>query len=220
MKSCSYSIHAILLIVFCLSGNIFAQGESLPMRISLFGGMVFPQGDFGTNSMDKGGYAKTDFGGMIEMSKRLKGKARWVTSISLDANKLDVSAMESQSGNIHITGGSYTTIWAMTGIGLETSSSSNIKVYIIVQGGMLISSVPDISYYAENVPIKQTTALGNAFAFGFGGGVIINKINFGLRCYTGEPEYEQTVTYGRYSHTANDEMRTTVLQLMIGINFL
>ena len=96
MKSSSHSVHAILLILLCLSGSIFAQGESLPTRISLFGGMVFPQGDFGATSGEKGGYAKKDFGGMIEISKTLNGKAHWVTSVSLDVARKLVDALEKE----------------------------------------------------------------------------------------------------------------------------
>lgn len=195
MKNSMCSVRFLLFIVLLLSNNIFAQEEIPPVRFSLFGGIVLPQGDFSSTSGEKGGYASTGFGGMIEMSKNLNENVNWVTSVSLDINSMDANTMTSQWGQGTITGGNYVTTWAMTRIGFESVASPTVRVYGVGQVGLLFSSFPDITLPYGGQSITQTTKMGNAFAFGFGVGLIINKLNVGLRYYTGEPEYEQTATY-------------------------
>ncbi|MDP3148905.1 MAG: hypothetical protein Q8N83_07220 [Ignavibacteria bacterium] len=219
MKNSMCSVRFLLFIVLLFSNSIFAQEETSPLRFSLLGGVVLPQGDFGATSGEKGGYASTGFGGMIEMSKNLNENVNWVTSVSLDMNSIDDNTMESQWGGGTITGGNYVTTWAMTGIGFESAASPTVKVYGVGQVGLLFSSFPDITMSSGGVSITQTTTMGTAFAFGFGGGIKIDKINIGLRYYTGEPEYEQTATYMGVTGTAKVKMPATVLQLMLGINF-
>jgi len=219
MKSSSYSGSALLFVLLFISSSVFAQDEPAPLRISLFGGMALPQGDFSATSGEKGGYAKTGFGGMLELSNTLSERANWVTSVALNVNSIDEATMTSQWGQGTITGGKYVTTWAMTGIGFESAASPTVRVYGVGQLGLLFSSFPDITMFYGGQSITQTTKMGTAFAFGFGAGLIINKLNVGLRYYTGEPEYEQTATYMGVTGTAKVKMPATVLQLMIGINF-
>lgn len=219
MKNSMCSVRFLLFVVILLSNSIFAQEETSPMRFSLLGGIVLPQGDFGSTSGEKGGYASTGFGGMLEMSKNLNENINWVTSVSLDMNSIDDNTMTNQWGHGTVTGGNYVTTWTMTGIGVESVASPTVKVYGVGQVGLLFSSFPDITMSSGGQSITQTAKMGTAFAFGFGAGLIINKLNVGLRYYTGEPEYEQTATYMGVTGTAKVKMPATVLQLMIGFNF-
>lgn len=219
MKSSGYLVRILLFVVILLSSSVFAQDEKPPVRFSLSGGIVMPQGDFGSTSGEKGGYASTGFGGMLEMSKNMNENINWVTSVSMDINSMDANTMTNQWGHGTVTAGNYVTTWVMTGIGIESVASPTVKVYGVGQIGLLFSSFPDITLSSGGQSITQTAKLANAFAFGIGAGLMINKLNVGLRYYTAEPEYEQSATYMGYTGTAKVKMPAAVLQLMLGVNF-
>jgi hypothetical protein len=188
------------------------------MRFSLYGGASLPQGDFGSTNGDKAGYAKTGFCVMIEGSKNLNESLNWISSVSLALNSLDESEMENKLSGFTVSSGNYITTWVMTGVGFETVASPSVKIYGIGQIGLLLSSFPDIKLSSGGTSITQTTKMGTSFAYGFGAGVIITKINIGIRYYSGEPEYEQTASYGNVTGSAKVKMPATVLQLLIGFN--
>jgi len=82
---------------------------------------------------------------------------------------------------------------------------------------VLVTSYPDISLNYSGMNIDQETDMGTAFAYGFGGGVIINNINLALRYYSGEPEFTQTASYGGLEQKAKVKLSITNLELLIGI---
>ena len=219
MKNSTYYLVFVLVLVFILSSNICAQENVTSKRLSLYGGAALPQGDFSSTNSDKAGYAKTGFCAMIEVSKFLNESINWTSSISLAINSLDESSLEDQLSGMTVTSGSYITTWAMTGIGFEKTVSPTVKIYGLGQIGLLLSSFPDIKLSYGGESITQTTKLGTAFAYGFGAGVIINRINIGIRYYSGEPEYEQSASYSGVSGTAKVKMPATILQLLVGFNF-
>lgn len=208
----------ILFLLFTFSNSVFAQDNTNQMRFSLYGGAALPQGDFSSTNGDKAGYAKTGFCVMIEGSKNIAESINWVSSVSLASNSLDESEMESKLSGISVSSGNYFTTWAMTGVGFETVASTSVKIYGAGQIGLLLSSFPDITLSSGGTSITQTTKMGTAFAYGFGVGMIINKINIGIRYYTGEPEYTEKASYGGISNTYKAKLPATVLQLLIGFN--
>lgn len=218
MKNSTYYFSFVLFLVFILSNNILAQENISPFHFSLYGGAALPQGDFSSTNGDKAGYAKTGFCAMIEGSKNIAESINWVSSVSLASNSLDESEMESKLSGISVSSGNYITTWFMTGIGFETVASPSVKIYGIGQIGLLLSSFPDITLSSGGTSITQTTEMGTAFAYGFGVGVIINKINVGIRYYSGEPEYTETASYAGVTNTFKAKLPATVLQLLIGFN--
>jgi hypothetical protein len=218
MKNLSYYFGMILFLLFTFSNSVFAQDNTNQMRFSLYGGAALPQGDFSSTNGDKAGYAKTGFCVMIEGSKNIAESINWVSSVSLASNSLDESEMESKLSGISVSSGNYFTTWAMTGVGFETVASTSVKIYGAGQIGLLLSSFPDITLSSGGTSITQTTKMGTAFAYGFGVGMIINKINIGIRYYTGEPEYTEKASYGGISNTYKAKLPATVLQLLIGFN--
>ena len=224
--------YSILFLLLISGSNAFAQENTSSIHFSLLGGLSLPQGDFGSTANakneDKAGFANTGFCAMVEGSKNLNESIMWVSSLSLALNSMDESVGRSRYSEEKATVGSYLTSWAMTGIGYETAISPTINIYGTGQIGLLLSSVPDVEassgYSASS--FKVTTKMGTSFAYGFGGGIKINKINIGIRYYTGEPEYEESEVYSYstagYSSSSTDTRKVqrpaTVLLLMIGIN--
>lgn len=212
----------LLLAFFLLTSNCaFAQEEveriSL-MKFSLYGGASLPQGDFGSTSGQKAGYGKSGFCAMIEGSKILSPNIFWSSSVSLSVNSLDETEIQKQLGGIPVSAGRYVTTWIMTGLKFGAPTSENAGIYGIGQIGILFSSFPDITLSYMDQSITQTTKPAAAFAYGFGAGVQFDKINIGLRYYTGEPEYKQSASSGEYSGSAKVSLPATLLQLMLGIS--
>ena len=230
MKNSMCYFCSVLFLFLILGSNASAQESTSSMHFSLFGGLSLPQGDFGGTEKDndKAGFAKTGFCAMAEGTKNLNENVLWVSSLSIALNSMDESAMQSlHYAPYQVTAGSYLTSWAMTGIGYETVISPTINLYGVGQIGLLLSSFPEVNAEQAEYTWKYTTKMGTSFAYGFGCGIKINKINVGLRYYSGEPEYEQTETqtndniysysYGTYTSTKKVKMPATVLQLLIGI---
>jgi len=218
MKKLTYYLSIVLFLLFTFSNIVFAQESITPLRFSLYGGAALPQGDFSSTNGDKAGYAKTGFCVMIEGSKNIAESINWVSSVSLASNSLDESEMESKLSGISVSSGNYITTWVMTGVGFETVTSPSVKIYGSGQIGLLLSSFPDITLSFGGTSVTQTTEMGTAFAYGFGVGIIINKINIGIRYYTGEPEYTEKASYGGITNTFKAKLPATVLQLLIGFN--
>ena len=238
MKNSMCYFCSVLFLLLILGSNSFAQESTSSMQFSLFGGLSLPQGDFGSTANakneNKAGFANTGFCAMVEGSKSLNENVMWVSSLSLALNSMDEDAIKSDyfNSDYSVTAGSYLTVLAMTGIGYETAISPTIDIYGLGQIGLLLSSVPDIkgtiaNYSSGNLDVNITTKMGASFAYGFGGGIKINKINIGLRYYSSEPEYEITgnSTYTSGSYTSKDtktekfKKPVTVLQLLVGFNF-
>jgi hypothetical protein len=203
-------------LIFC--NNVFSQDTPSNVRFNLFGGAAFPQGDFGSTSGQKAGYASTGYSGMLEGSMVLSDEIILVSSVLVAVNSLDASSIEDKISPIRVSAGSYFTTWPMAGIGIETAVSPSVKIYGLAQVGLLISSFPDITLSYQGESITQTTKTATAIGLGIGAGFIINKINLGMRYYSAEPEYEQTASYSGVSNTAKVKLPASVLELLIGFN--
>jgi hypothetical protein len=113
----------------------------------------------------------------------------------------------------------YVTKWIMTGFGFELPLSHSVKIYSVEQIGLLISIFPYISYSNYNNSGSVTSSTGIAFASELGAGVCVNNINLTIRYYTGEPYYNQAVTFLGSTDNVRKDLPVTLLQIMLGYNF-
>ncbi len=206
-----------------ISLNVCAQSEKSKFQFGVFAGLSVPQGDFGSTSNEKAGYADLGFCGSIEGALEFVENYYWVSSVSFSLNSLD---QESLQNNIQalipgttVEAGDYTTAWIMTGLGSDVILSPTIKLYALLQLGLLLPNYPDITISNSSESITQTTSSNPALAYGFGAGINISKFNIGLRYYGGEPEYEQSATYQGAITKVNVEMPTMILEILLGYNF-
>ncbi|MCH8941602.1 MAG: hypothetical protein IIA48_04070, partial [Bacteroidetes bacterium] len=208
------------LLFFIFSNSIFAQTNTTQGRFSFLGGVALPQGDFGSTEIgnEKAGYAETGFGLMIEASKLFSENVNWTTSISLAINEVDGNTLSNQLGAT-VTVGKYITTWALTGLGFDAPITPSFTIYGLGQVGLLVSKFPDITITGIGTSISQTTKITTAFAYGFGAGFIIGKVNIGVRYYSSEPEYEQTGSIGGVTSTVKVKLPAKILQVMFGVKF-
>jgi len=206
-------------LLFLLSGIVFAQEKSTPLRFSFYGGISLPQGDFSGSYSDKAGYANYGYGVMAEVSKKLNGSLHWISSFSFLTNAFDNETLQDQLSGIIVKADKYLTTWMMSGLGFESSVSANINVYGLGQIGMLFSRYPDITFSTSREALVQTTSLGKAFAIGFGAGLIMDIMNFGFRYYYGEPEYKHVATYNGQTESVHSNLPVTIVQFYYGFNF-
>lgn len=220
MNKSSYLLRLGLFLVFMFSNVLFAQEITSPFKFSLYGGASLPTGDFSSTAIaEKSGYATTGFCAMIEGSKEFGETINWISSVSLAINGFDESTLESQLGGLSVSADNYITTWIMTGAGLETPLAPMVNFYALAQIGLLVSSVPDITISYGGESITQTTNTGTAFAYGFGAGIKITKLNIGMRYYSGEPEYEQTASYNGVTGTNKIKLPASIIELLVGLNF-
>ena len=202
------------------------------MHYSIFAGMSLPLSDFSSTTVSDVGFANPGFSAMFEADKNINKNVYWASSISLAVNHLAKYPLQSSLGNnlallignnmgfqSNVSAGNYTSTWIVTGFGFEILASPAVKIYSVEQIGLLISTFPDISFTNYNTSGVITTTTGTAFAAELGAGIIIiDHINIGLRYYTGEPYYKQTLTFSGSTENVKEEFPVTILQFMIGYN--
>jgi hypothetical protein len=127
---------------------------------------------------------------------------------------MDETEMKNRLGSgWSVTAGSYLTTWGMIGGSIEFPVGSTNKIYVLGQGGLLVSAFPDVTLKYYTASVTQTTKTATAFAYGVGAGIMIEKVNIGLRYYMSEPEYEQTAG----SSSIKQTLPASVLNIMVGI---
>lgn len=200
------------------------ENELQKTHFTLFGGLMLPQGDFGNTNGEKAGYAKIGLGAEFEVNYMYDPIIYWTTSATISVNSIDEDVLAKQMSeifpsNVSVSAGDYTLIWALTGLNLETKTPSGVIIYGNGKVGILFSSFPNIKILLGGTTINQTTEMGIALAIGLGAGVKINKLNLGIRYYTGEPNYKQKANFGGIESTAKVKLPATLLSLVVGYNF-
>lgn len=193
--------------------------ETTPrLRATLFGGASLPLSDFASTTSTDAGYAMTGFAGGLEVSSQLNQAVSWTTSLALASNSVNTDEMQKQAGaGFTVTAGSYLTTWGLTGIRFNALMPSGAALYAQAQGGLLYSSFPDLEVKFIGITIKQTATSTATFAYAFGAGVQLQKVNIGLRYYTGKPEYEQNASGGGASASGKVTLPASVLLLIVGV---
>jgi len=176
---------------------------------TLFGGLTFPQGDFGDDNVEdffdddgESGLAKMGFGGGFEYSAPLQSEGlSWVISASFLMNGVDEDEIKKEiddDADVNLDFGSYYNIPIMAGLKFEPQGNPDMKFYLQATAGLNIAIIGDseisgeveVEYYDPNygyqyiyVDAKQTYSFDTAtsFGFGIGGGLIFNNVNIGLR---------------------------------------
>lgn len=176
---------------------------------TLFGGLAFPQSDFGDDNVEdffdddgESGLATMGYGAGFEYSSPLQSEGlSWVFSGSFFLNGVDEDEIEKEidDDDVNIDFGSYYNIPIMAGLKYESKNNPDINFYFQGMAGLNIAMIGDseislnmelpvydqygnfIGY--EDVDIKQTYSFDTAttFGFGLGGGIILNNVNIGLR---------------------------------------
>lgn len=209
------------LILIPLSIN--AQDEISKFHFSVFAGLSLPQGDYGSTSSEKAGFAELGPCASIEGSLEFVQNYYWVSSVSFAINSIDQESLENNLQSLipgtTVEAGDYSSTWFMTGLGSDMSLSLSINLYVLLQLGLLLPSYPDITLSNSGESIKQTTKSNTAFAYGFGAGITISQFNIGFRYYRGEPKYEQSAVYQGVTSNVNVELPTMIFEIMLGYNF-
>jgi hypothetical protein len=186
-------------------------------KAKLYLGASMPIDDFAAVSGKEAGYSKTGFCFMLEGTKPISPIIDWSGSVALSVNGMDVEEMENQMPPLDITAGNYVTTWIMTGLLFGPEAVNDTRIYLSGHLGILFSSFPDITIEYEGSSATQTTSMGTAIAFGFGAGIQLQKINFGVRYFSATPSY--TMKADGYHGSESASLPASVVLLMIGITF-
>lgn len=156
--------------------------------VTLFGGVSIPLGDF---SAPSGGAAKTGFAVGADGSLALSSALSWMSSVNLSVNSLDIRSVikTHPSSRFSTSAGSWTLVWALTGLRVSGNVSPQAELFGFGQAGLLWGTFPRISDGEEPLNFGSATAFG----FAFGGGMTISCPSLSVRYLSGEPQYELTL---------------------------
>ena len=210
------TITVLTLLLFVQIGN--ADAQTAARQIGLFGSLALPSGDFGENSGEDAGLAKTGFGIGIEAIIPI-GQAGFSLMMtgSLLFNSMDektgdsfLASLSSVSGSdVDSELGRWMNIPVLAGLQYQSAISPTLDFFGFGLMGINFVKRPSIAisgsgevrifnpysgyyYISGNFDAELESASANAFGFGFGGGLIINKkFTLSFRYLTlGEPEMD------------------------------
>lgn len=225
-------IPCLVIMFWAVHNYAVAEDVAPPKSVTIFLGVALPVGDFAAadGSTQKAGFAKTGFGGGLEIRNSFNGTTlSGIGTISVSLNAMDADALTSISGshtgyNVSVTAGSYISTFALYGLKYDAPISPSTSLYGQVQIGALISKMPEMTTSVTTTrssvatTASMTTTSSIAFAFGYGAGVGIqlnDQFNVGIRYYAGSPSYSQTS--GSYSSTL--PMSTSTIECIVGFMF-
>jgi hypothetical protein len=208
---------AVFISVF--SSIVHGRGFSANSELSIFVGSAVPIGEFGRNSVDNSGYAETGFCMMLEAGKELSEVLAFNSSATLTNNGFAAKSLEKHATDFSVSAGNYNIIWAMSGLTYAVAPVLFPGVYVIGQVGLMLSKYPNVRYSTATESIRQTTRISSAYAICLGSGIVKGRLNFSLRYYRAEPEYQQIA--GHIGELGISKMKISAdnLQILIGLNF-
>jgi len=200
--------------------NAQPEKEDKEFVVNVLGGISIPMGDFGTSKIEKhSGYALVGLTIGIGFIHPNHENLNWITDCYVAFNGYNEDVRQVQIGNsVNVDAGTYLNTWILTGLRISGYIAQSVKLFVYAQGGILFSSIPDITYSSNDESIEQTTDMGIAPAFGMGAGININSFGISIRYLTGKAEHEQTIEIGRSIGTADIKIPVDLLQVMLSIN--
>ena len=216
----------VLFLCFTLFSNINVFSQE-----SIYGFLALPTGDFGDDSGEGAGYAKTGFGLGAEYTMAIGAPGLgWVTSTTLIFNPHNESAIKELIIDVFempddgmVSTKSTINIPILTGLKYQAEISDGMEIFGAFQVGMNFIKPGNWGGTAGG-EIWEMEFIFSSISFGFsiGGGFIFNEsfnvdfIYFGL----GESEIEGTITNpDGNSRTKNIDQKVGVLAITLGIIF-
>lgn len=216
-------------LAFALFLNIVSaygqnDDQQLGNRLKVFGGMSIPVGDFASTSSPKAGFSKPGISVGAEFYSEVirhleAGLGGAFNLNTLDQAELERHAQASTPGS-SVDIGSWELFWLMGGVGFRLPVSRMINCYGRGNAGLLVGRFPEGTLVAANVQTYHSSATSTAAALGVSFGVLVDRTyDIGFCYFSGEPEYEVTLTSGSNSQNARLDQPTTNIQLTLGYSF-
>jgi len=221
VKSVNYVILVISLIILHVNViNAQYEREEKEIQVNIFGGLSIPMGDFGTSEQEKeAGYALVGFSAGFGFIHHAQQNFNWIVDFYLSFNAFNEEVLQVQIGNsVNVDAGTYVNTWILTGFRGGADIAPSVKLFAFAEAGLLIASVPDITYSTSEESIEQTTDMGIAPALGLGAGININSYTISIRYLSGKAEHEQTIKIGNSTGTTDVKLPVAILQLILAIN--
>jgi len=210
---------SFLLLIFLSSTFNYAQNNSLALHYAIYSGYSSPQGKFSSTNDLNNGFATDGYSGTIEASLSSDDFIFWTASLTLSVNRLNAKAVEDLVSPIKVSPENYYSYWTMSGLRIELPSSPSVKLYVLVQIGLLMMDIQDVKLTKADVSGTAKSSFSTAFALGMGAGIIIRNINLGIRFLNSEPEITKSGNYYDMPLSSTVTLRTSLLQVVIGYNF-
>lgn len=182
-----------------------------------------PAGSIGAASGKDAGFAKTGLVLGVEHSAEalrhffvgLEVNASW---LPIDGEAATTSfAKKFGTANVTLDAGHWLIIGVLGDVGFDVNVSSTSHFYGRGKFGLAFGNSPKISMQVNNASVTQNSASADAFALGFGIGVIINDaFDVGVHFISARPEYKVTTEKGGTSTSLEFAQPTSVFQLRVG----
>ena len=220
MKPSISFITLFLLFVFSISFKINAQEiKTKSFSLSLMGGVALPMLEFKDTESFDAGFAKLGFSFAIEGDYRINSYSFWGTNIIFSYNTINRDVLKTKLGNSLAITEEYQTIWTVNGIGFDIVRSSKTSIHLLLQGGVLISRIPDMSRVVNGVTIKQSATNEATYRYtgGIGGGIKSDNLRIGFLFLRSTPKYDLTGSIDLYG---NEKISATVKGVKLPVSIL
>ncbi len=225
----TFRVFLTSILILCV-GTVFAQKQK--STFGMHASLSLPSGDFGNTLGDRAGGARTGFGigaaGTVPIGSQ---GLSWVIDLTFILNSMDLSVLEelfSDPGTeVNIDAGKWANIPLVSGLQYAGRVSPTLEIYVVGLAGLNLVKAPSaditVTAFGETVNSKIDYDTGTSFAYGFGGGVLLNKkFNIGVRYYgLGTPQFSGAITSDipELEGPIVIEQPISIWLLLIGLNF-
>ncbi|HEY4612490.1 MAG TPA: outer membrane beta-barrel protein [Bacteroidota bacterium] len=226
MKMHRVLVATVICLIVCAAVSPRASAQLPSASFGITGGLAIPTGDFASTSSTQSGAAVTGFGIGANISISIIPSLSFVGNFTYISNGINEDYIKDQTGGQSYTGdvGSWTTLWPMVGVKYSAGVGPIVGIFLTAQGGLLLGTSPEVDITSQGVRGTFKSFSSSAFAYGFGGGVIIaDKFTIELRILGGQPEYDSEYTFSGSNFTSTTTSKydqpTGIIQLNAGIVF-
>ncbi len=214
-------IPIIILLSACVSFSQIGQDYSF------FGTFTIPLSDFSKDDeFNSEGFSMVGFGAGIQHDLTLGHPSIILaTDVYFLVNIFNKDEFENNyplQAADDIKGGHYFNTPILTGLKISIPVSQQFALYGTGQVGCNIMKEIDLKYEVLNTKFIREFETNVIFAWGFGGGVIVNDhVSIGVRYINlGEPEVDYDITINNENPVSQErEFKVSLFQFMVGFFF-
>lgn len=240
----SIAIAFILQFAMLSSSSLYAQEGSVKInklknffdstsKTTSFGAMYcLPVGDFGSTSLQKGGFARAGWGLYFDARKTFKSGLSFISHstyawVPLDQQAIATAFTENLNRKTTVTGGKHKPFLSTVGVGYDFKATPFLTIAVSAQGGILYNSFKafDMSVYDANGTtiafsdnFKYDAEFSLAYVFGakFNFSLLRDVVSFQLSVDYSGSKYQ---SYLRSYHLAPINTTQNIQILNIGAGF-
>ncbi len=191
---------------------------SPPFSFVYYGGVSIPREDFASTAGDRSAAAETGFGLGVDARYAFTPSLSWMGSLNLSFNGMVPNALL-RGSDATVSTDSWIIFCILNGLKLTGTVSPGVDMFLFGQVGVLYATIPKIIITSSTQRLSQSAGTASSLAYGYGAGIAISHFELCFRYFTGEPEYNISVSGGGVSAAGSFKQPVSCVFITGGYRF-